>query len=821
MEKRLFCSDLQEICRIFMFLLSMGIFLNGYANTLERKVLFDDDWSFYLGTACNSISSVYDDSSWEKVDLPHDWSVEPLRKSQTDEGIIGPFSRQSVGGFAIGHTVGGEGWYRKTFVITPEDEGKRHELYFEGVYNQSEVWVNEKKVYYNVYGYTSFRVDITPYCKPAGQINTIVVKVLNEGKNSRWYTGSGIYRHVWLIRTAHAYIEDWGTFIRTTSLTKNSANVALSTSVVNGERTGRYVVEVVLFSPENRIVSEKKKVIHIAWGDTLVTDFNLKVGHPQLWSVDTPILYTACVRLKQGREIKDEYSFLFGIRTLKFSVEEGFELNGVKMKLQGGCVHHDNGLLGSKAFDRAEERKIELLKANGFNAIRTSHNPMSEALLSACDRLGMLVVNEAFDQWSEKKNPQDYHLYFNEWSARDIETLIRRDRNHPSVIMWSIGNEIRERASEKGMEIARCLKNEVLKYDTTRPVTAGINKQWDKKHKQMLSLEKAYRHLDVVGHNYMWKFYENIHKEYPSQIMYGSESVATEAAQNWDKVEKYPFVLGDFIWTAMDYLGESGLGNSLEIDPQENVHQFMDWPWFNAWCGDLDLLGIKKPQSYYRDILWRQRDITMAVETPIVEGKVRKVSFWGWPEESLSWTFPGMEGKEMTVNVYTRAHRVRLYLNDKLVGEEEVSELYKASFKVPYRPGTLKAVVVNEGKEGKSVMLETTCKPMALRLVADRSVIEAGGQDLSYILIEQVDKDGHIVYSSGQKIKLTSKGDSGSIIASGTACPNDMSSFQSLTPVLFNGRAMVVVRSGKKNGELNIGVAAEGLKGDSIIIKSN
>ena len=537
----------------------------------------------------------------------------------------------------------------------------------------------------------------------------------------------------------------------------------------------------------------------------------ITVKKPRLWSTDTPELYIANISLWKNKEKKDELSIPFGIRTIHFSTGKGFELNGVPMKLKGGCVHHDNGLLGSAAFDRAEERKIQLLKQNGFNAVRTSHNPMSESFMSACDRLGMLVIDEAFDQWKIKKNPEDYHLYFNEWSARDIRSLVLRDRNHPSVIMWSIGNEIRERISDNGLKIAEDLKKEILKHDNTRPVTAGVNKYWDKDRKNMLSLEKAFRHLDVAGYNYMWRFYEEDHAKYPERIMYSSESVANEASQNWDKVEKLPYVIGDFIWTAIDYLGESGLCNSIEVDPEENVHQFMGWPWFNGWCGEIDLLGVKKAHSYYRDILWHNRKISMAVETPVPEGKIRKVSFWGWPEESLSWTFPGMENKMMKVNVYTRASKVRLYLNDSLVGEKETNELYKASFRVPYQAGKLTAVEVNENGKGDSVMLQTTGEPVALRLTADKTKMKAHGQDLSYVLIALVDKKGNIISHNDRKIQISHKG-TGKIIGSGNASPTDMASFGSLQPMLFKGRAMVIVRSGYEPGEMKLTVSAGGVQ---------
>lgn len=811
--------NITKICSL-IGILFLGILFCAQAAAADRKVLFDDGWKFQRGVDAHAALPNYDDSLWRTIDLPHDWSIELLEDQKAGQ-VVGPFSRQSEGGFATGQTMGGEGWYRKQFTITPEDVDKRHVLYFEGIYNQSEIWINGQEIHKNMYGYTSFRVDVTPYCHPAGQPNIIAVKVMNIGKNSRWYSGSGIYRHVWLIRTSPVFIEEWGTFVRTVSLDAKQAEVKLSTQIMNQGQKHRGKVEAELLSPQGTVVAQSVQNVKVDSGGKADINFHFYLNNPQTWSVDTPYLYSVRIRSWKGKKLTDEYILPFGIRTLRFSIEKGFELNGIPMKLKGGCVHHDNGLLGAKAFDRAEERKIELLKANGFNAVRTSHNPMSESFLNACDRLGILVVNEIFDQWEVKKNPQDYHLYFKDWSAKDVQAWVLRDRNHPSVILWSIGNEIRERAYDDGLRIANYLKKEVLKYDNTRPITAGINKQWDNAHKNLLPLDKAYQPLDVVGHNYMWRYYEKIHQEFPQQIMFGSESVAKEAAFNWDKVEELPYVMGDFIWTAMDYLGESGLGNSLEIDPQENVHQFMDWPWFNAWCGDLDLLGIKKPQSYYRDVLWNRREISLAIETPVCQGKIRKVSFWGWPEETLSWTFPGMEGKDFTVNAYTRASKVYLYLNNSLIGEKQVDKTYKATFKVPYQPGTLKAVTINKNGEKAVAMLETISEAVALRVTADRSHLTADGQDLSFVLIEQVDCNGNVVTTSGPKITISSKGDAGSIIASGTASPTDMHSFQSLTPTLFNGRAMVIVRSGKRPGNITVSVKSEHLRGDNISIQSN
>lgn len=806
-------------CIVLLLLSDIGYAQKKQEIGFSRKVLFDNDWLFYRGNAENASQLKYDDSSWRKVDLPHDWSIEHL-PNQKKDSVVGPFSRTSVGGHATGQTVGGEGWYRKTFTVSPQEKGQRHELYFEGVYNQAEVWVNGHKVGNNVYGYSSFRFDITNYCNPAGQQNVVAVKVLNEGKNSRWYSGSGIYRHVWMLHTSPTYLDDWGTFISTKKIIDGNAEIDLSTTLVGGnEKNEDLTIVTEWISPKGKSVVKASQKVNINASENKIVPFTIHIKNPFLWSTDNPNLYEVKISLWNGKTKVDELRIPFGIRTLDFSPTEGFKLNGIKTLLKGGCVHHDNGLLGSAAFDRAEERKIELLKKNGFNAVRPSHNPMSESFLNACDRLGMLVINEAFDQWKVKKNPNDYHQYFEEWSAKDIRSFVLRDRNHPSVIMWSIGNEIPERITDKGSETALYLKNEILKYDKTRPITAGVNKYWNKDKTAMLSLENAFKNLDISGYNYMWRFYEEEHAKNPDKLMFGSESVATEASENWDKVEKLPYVIGDFIWTAMDYLGESGIGNSTEVAPQENVHQFMGWPWYNGWCGDIDLIGIKKPQSYYRDILWRESKINMAVELPVAEGKTKKVSFWGWPEESMSWTFPNLENKELKVNVYSRAVKVRLYLNNQLIAEKETDSQYKSSFKVPYKAGTLKAVEVNQNKEGSSTILQTIGNPVALKLTPDHTTIKADGQDLSYVLIELVDKNGNVVVDANQKIKISSKG-SGIIIGSGNGAPTDMASFGSLELSLFKGRAMAIIRAAKVSGKTELTVSSDGMKAATVTINS-
>lgn len=789
-------------------------------NSFERKVKLDQDWKFYRGTMKEAGKEAFDDSAWRVLDVPHDWSVEPL--AQSDSMSIGPFSKESAGGFATGQTVGGEGWYRKTFVIERKDANKLHSLYFEGVYAQSEVWVNGQKVNFNAYGYSSFRCDITPYCHPVGETNTIAVKVVNEGKNSRWYAGSGIYRHVWLIKTDPVHLDEWAVAIRTTELSKNRATLAIDADILNKHSESKKVNMIIsLLSPDGEEVGTKEQVVNIDAKSQQTVSISMPVENAKLWSVDTPHLYEAKISIRSGQDVLDCISIPFGIRTLSFSAKDGFKLNGLPLKLKGGCVHHDNGLLGAASLDRAEARKVELLKANGYNAVRCAHNPPAEAFLKACDEQGMLVIDEAFDHWQKEKNPQDYHRFFDEWSEKDISSMILRDRNHPSIIMWSIGNEIQERSDDAGIKIAEKLRNIVKKLDPSRPVTAAINDYWDNPQmKWKEDAAKAMQNLDVAGYNYMWYEYENDHQKDSSRVIYGSETVAQEAAVNWNLVEKHPYIIGDFVWTSLDYLGEAGIGHTMELNKGERNPQFMGWPWYNAWCGDIDICGEKKPQSYYRDIIWNEREITVAVQPLPATGKVEDVSYWGWKNELLSWNWKGLEGKPIKVNVYSRAPQVRLYLNGKLLSEKETSRKdYTATFIVNYQPGELKAVATYDDNESSCAILQTTGSPAQIRLVPDRKAICADRDDLAYITIELVDKEGRVVPDADQKITLNVTGN-GILRGSGNASPTDMESFRSLSPATFRGKAMAILQPDGTAGEITLKVSAEGMNEASITIKS-
>lgn len=793
----------------------------------ERKVCINSQWRFYRGCVANAEQPAFNDSRWRVLDLPHDWSMDPVPVQR--EGItIGPFSRMSIGGADTGQTVGGEGWYRKQFTIQPEDADKLISLYFEGAYNQTEVWINGQKAYFNPYGYMPFKIDINKYCHAPGLPNTIAVKVINEGLNSRWYAGSGIYRHVWMMKTNKVHLDEWDTFVDASKVDKNKATVNIHTMLhnANKEKTDKNLNVRILSPQREEVCSTNRQISAEAEGNTPIS-LSFEIRKPELWSVDTPYLYTAEISVLSDSDgvnpQTDKITIPFGIRTIEFNAEKGFLLNGKPMKLKGGCLHHDNGLLGAVAINRAEERKVELMKANGFNAVRCAHNLPSEYFLQACDRLGLLVIDEVFDQWQQPKRPQDYHQYFDEWSERDMATMVRRDRNHPSIIMWSIGNEIAERADEPaGDVIAKKLISTIHRYDTTRPATAAVNAFWDRRHFTWeKDSERAFRNLDVSGYNYQWREYEKDHAQFPTRIMYGSESVPKETAQNWNLIDRNPYLIGDFVWTALDYLGEAGLAHTLELAPGERSPQFMGWPWYNAWCGDIDFCGDKKPQSYYRDIIWNRRDITLAVQPPVAEGKKEDINYWGWKNELLSWNWQGMEGQPMTVHVYSRSPKVRLYLNDRLIGEKATDpESYAASFEVPYQPGELKAVSMKGKKENASALLRTTGSPANIRLTADRRSIKADRNDLSYVKIEILDKDGNIIPDCSLPVQIKCSG-KGSVIASGNGSADDMKSFRSLRPNTHRGKAIAIVQPNGEKGNITLTVSAEGLPEADITIAAD
>lgn len=786
------------------------------ATATDRKTCIDKAWKFHYGAVNGAYAVNYDDASWRTLDLPHDWSVETEAAEAAGDNV-GPFTKNNPGGTSLGYqtaqTVGGEAWYRKTFTLSKEDLQGRVELYFEGAYNHSEVYLNGKKLYFNPYGYMSFRFDITDACNKANEVNTLAVRVTNEGVNTRWYAGSGIYRHVWLIRKPKLNLSEWDTFVRTQSVDGTTAKVRLSAKVFNkSDKDEDASLDIKVMSPEGAEVAHATaKTAVDAFGEAQQA-VDLTVAGAELWSPETPRIYHAVLTLTGKNATTDVLDIPFGIRSISYNATEGFLLNGKSVKLRGGCVHHDHGLLGSASYDKAEERKVSLLKQYGFNAVRCSHNIPSEHFLQACDSIGLMVLDECFDQWLVAKNTDDYHNWFQDYSDRDIQIMVRRDRNHPSIMFWSLGNEIPGRIEDSGMAAARRLRADILALDDTRPITAAIP-EWDSpSHSWADETAKAFQSLDIGGYNYMYYNYEPDHEKYPDRLMMGLESYPKRASENWTLVEKHPYIIGDFTWTAMDYIGEAGIGHSEIVDNGKGTGFARPWPWFNGWCGDIDLIGCKKPQSYYRDVVWGIQPITMAVEAPIPSGKTEAISLWGWQDELQSWTWSGYSEKDqMTVNVYSRAPQVRLYLNGDSIGTKSTSSTFWAGFSVPYKTGTLRAVEVRDGVEGASFELKTTSDPVAIRLSADVDTLLRTGTDLAYVIVELVDKDGQVVNDSERKVAFTVTGNA-TLLAGGNASPTDQESFRSSTPRLFRGRALAIVKGGENAGKAVLTVTSDGLE---------
>ncbi len=772
---------------------------------------FDDGWRFIRDDAPGAEMSAFDDTRWNILDLPHDWSIDDLPESEYPDAI-GPFSKESPGGVATGHVLGGIGWYRKTFTLDKNNEGMNVFVQFDGVYMDSDIWINGHYLGNHPYGYTSFYYDLTNHLNPPGQKNTLVVRVRNIDKNSRWYNGSGIYRHTWLRICNPVHFEQWGAFITTPKVTEKSALVNIDVAVEN-KTSNDQVVDVLthIIDLSGEKVGETRNKIVVSKGKNSKINQLLSIDTPQLWSPDSPALYEARIELIGSEKTIDTLAQNFGIRSIQFDAEHGFLLNGKEVFLRGGCMHHDNGPLGSAAIDRAEERRVELMKTHGFNAIRTSHNPPSPAFLDACDRLGMLVIDEAFDCWEHPKNPFDYNKYFDDWWKRDIHSMVRRDRNHPSIILWSIGNEIYERAEPSGLEIAGKLIKEVKSLDDTRPVTEAICGFWDHPGRPWSSTAPAFELLDVGGYNYQWKQYEPDHKTFPKRIMVGTESVPQEAFENWQQVEKHQWVIGDFVWTGMDYLGESGIGHAV-LDNQKETFS-MPWPWFVSYCGDIDICGFKKPQSYYRDVVWRRSRLELAVHAPLPEGRTEKVSYWGWPDERQSWNWSGFKGQKLKVRVFTRCQSVRLELNGNVVAEKDVSDENRliAEFEVPYEPGELRAVGIENGKDTISKVLKTTGKAHSIKLTPDRAEISGNKDDLSYVTVEVVDKQGNRIPDANTMVHFSVSG-AGKLAAVGNGDPADMMSFHDGKCKVFRGKCLAIIRSGGKPGTIVLRAKASGVK---------
>lgn len=820
------------------------------ADGYRREMPFDDAWRFMRADMPGAHDPRFDDRSWTLVDLPHDWSIEdlpgsprttapwvapaaiwsdpaPARREMFDIGVpppslngpplrVGPFDPLASAGKAnTGWVVGGSAWYRKHFTCPDLRSGDRVELRFDGSFQDTEVWLNGVSLGTNIYGYGAFAFDLTGHLRTEGT-NLLAVRVRNEGETSRWYSGSGLYRHVWLTVTDAVRVAPWGVWIHTPTIEAHAARTLIEVDIDNAHAAEQRVdVEVVLRDPAGQVVARGTNTIAVGARASGLAVVDVQVPSPRLWGPDHPALYEAEVMLAVGGRSIDRLTTRFGIRAIKASAEHGLTINGQPVKLKGACLHADNGMLGAAAIDRAEIRKVEIMKRHGYNAIRMGHQMFSPAFINACDELGMILIDEVFDTWEKSKwLNNDYSKYFKDNWKHDLTRMVRQHRNHPSILFWSIGNEIPEAADPRGVEIATELRKTVLALDSSRLITEAIAVPLISGTRG----EVARRSLDVAGYNYGASTYEDDHRMYPKVVMMGTEQWSRDMYEGWRKVESCPWVIGEFIWTGMDYIGEVGSGSS-ELRPiggtlpeTSYVTSLWDYPAYLAGCGEIDINGRRKPQGLYRDVLWHRSSLELLVQRPIPADMYERVSDWGWHDELESWTWPVPVGQLMTVRAYTPCDTVRLMLNDSLVAERHLAETdkLKAEFTVPFAPGKLVAIAYKHGSEIARKELATVGPPARIHLRAERDRIDSSPNDLGYVWALVCDAQGRKVPDAVLPLTFSVTG-MAALRATGSANPRGLKSFRSADCTTFHGEALAIVQPGRAGGQAVVTVRSPGL----------
>ena len=773
----------------------------------------------------------------EAVTLPHDATIHT------------PRNPDSKGHAHSGCWDGGEYRYEKRFVLPADDADKILMLEFEGVYMNAMVYVNNDFAGKCPNGYTNFYIPLNDFVR-FGQENTITVYVKSGAMpNSRWYTGSGIYRPVYLYVANRLYLPENGVRFTTEEVRNGSATVSVSTTIQNAHASRRSATLLTrILDPNGREVASDRIRVTCFPDQPVHMHQRMIVDDAQLWQEGNPALYTVESQLFDGDALSDEHRFQTGIRTLSLNSRDGLCVNGKTVKLRGACIHHTSGFLGAATFACEEERKIRLLQKAGFNAIRISHQPCSKDMLDACDRLGMYVMEESFDQWNWCKVLYDYGLSFNEWWERDVQAFVDKDFNHPSVLFYSIGNEIREVVTSEGARQARMIAEKIRSLDSTRYVTNAINgmlccmDNFDRflpedeiqrggdeinstlnlmersaitTHPEFTStFEESTYALDIIGYNYMQRRYDLDCPAHPNRIYLGSETFPKDIGYNWERVRKYPNLIGDFTWTGMEYLGEAGIARH-EYRPSDAFYGA--YPNYFSGSGDISLVGDRLPISYYRETVFGLRkDPYIAVWLPEHYGETHTTSVWGWSDVVHNWRWPGFEGKPVRMEVYSDADTVELLLNGSLVDRQHPENCI-ATFECNYAPGTLTAIAYTDGRETGRQVLQTAGDQLRLHAEADQSELRAGAQDLARIQISLTDEAGRLRMDADRKVRLQVEGD-GCLAGFGSADPLSTEEIYESERTLYRGRALAYIRSDLEAGRIRIRISCEGMEDQSIEI---
>ncbi|HEY6504895.1 MAG TPA: glycoside hydrolase family 2 TIM barrel-domain containing protein [Chitinophagaceae bacterium] len=801
-----------------------------YGQTSPRKKInIDDNWKFSQTDTAGGDKASFNDSKWRTLNLPHDWSIENA------------FTQTAPTGGGGGYLPTGVGWYRKHFVLPKSVVAKNIWVEFDGVYQNSDVWINGHHLGHYPSGYMSFYYDLTPYIKKGE--NIIAVRVDNSLQpNTRWYSGSGIYRHVWLSIADPLHVAQWGTYITTPQADSASAIVVIKTKIANNGATQRDgVLRSIIVDAKGNEVARNESSFLVRSKENAEIEQKITVATPALWSLETPNMYSLqSIIVGKGKTIVDETFSPFGIRNIHYDAQKGFLLNGKRVKMNGVCLHHDAGSVGAAVPEAMWVRRLQILKEMGCNAIRTSHNPVAPEFLDLCDEMGFLVQDEIFDVWKGGKVKYDYSNYFNQWSQHDLVNFIYRDRNHPSVVMWSAGNEIGEQSVEGGHEVLRPLIETFHREDPTRPVTTGNDHiAADGRSAKLVFLNM----LDIVGYNYVDRWHERREGFYtadkiahPEWKMVGTESVSIpgvrgnyyggggfgpvdssvirpanmqsviRAEQLWKYVSGHDYVIGDFMWTGIDYLGEAR------------------WPNKNASSGVIDLCGFPKDGYYFYQSQWTTKPM------------IHLFPHWNWSQTPAG---KGKEGKVISVMAYTNCDTVELFLNGRSFGAKAVQfprpgnsgawnrydvppvgittgDLH-LNWDVPYEPGIVKAVGRKGGKVVAEKEIKTTGAPAAIRLSVDRNMINAVPGDVAHIKVEVTDENGYAVPDASNLIQLTIEG-AGKLIGFDNGNPRDSASMKSSQRRLFNGLALAVIQPDGKPGSIRVKAISPGIKEASVEI---